>query len=186
MSAPEMLILVDDHDNPVGTMEKQEAHVKGLLHRAFSIFVWNGAAARAGAEPRMLIQQRADGKYHSGGLWTNTCCSHPREGQTLDEATHQRLQLEMGFDVPLEELFGFSYVAQFEEHLSEHEYDHVFLGEYPEDGLVVPDPEEASDYRWISLAELKRDLAEHPETYTAWFRIAAPVVLATIESRLAG
>ena len=167
----EKLILVDLYDREIGSAEKLKAHEDSLLHRAFSIFIHDGS--------RMLIQQRQKNKYHSGGLWANACCSHPREGETLGSAIHRRLLEEMGFDCPLKEQFSFVYRTEFNNGLCEYEYDHVFLGEYS--GKVVPNPEEASLIRWISFAELERELLETPEQFCSWFLIAAPKVLAQIQ-----
>src|SRR5687768_14206462 len=135
------VILVNEQDEPVGTMEKLEAHQKGLLHRAFSVFVVN-------KNGEMLLQQRAQDKYHSGGLWTNTCCSHPLPGENVLDASHRRLMEEMGFDCPLREIFSFTYRAEFDNGLTEHEFDHVFFGEY--DGEVIPDTAEVQATRYLS------------------------------------
>lgn len=157
------LILVDVNDSEIGTAEKLEAHKKGLLHRAFSIIIFN-------AKNEMLLQKRALCKYHCGGLWTNACCSHPRKGDNLDAAIHQRLIEEMGFDCKLDKKFEFVYKVWFEkDQLFEHEYDHVFVGKY--DGPVKPNPEEVCDYRWVTLPDLMNDIKENPENYTPWFRI---------------
>ena len=123
----------------------------------------------------MLLQKRSAGKYHSGGLWTNACCSHPRQGEELSEAVERRLEEELGIRMPVEELYSFVYRAQFENGLTEYEYDHVFLGEY--DGEIRLNEEEASEIRWMDMDELAEDLWKNPEKYTAWFLIAAPQVL---------
>ncbi len=159
----EMLILVDENDRQIGTEEKIKAHEEGKLHRAFSIFIFN-------SKGEMLLQKRAKTKYHSGGLWTNTCCSHPRDGERIEEAVHRRLKEEMGFDCELEEKFHFIYKVKLDHGLTEHEFDHVFVGKY--DGEVKPNPEEADDFKWINMETLKKDLEEHPENYTEWFKIA--------------
>lgn len=164
------VILVNLHDEPVGTATKEEAHRRGDLHRAFSVFLYH--------ENRLLIQQRAFHKYHSGGLWANTCCSHPRPGEELEEAVKRRLKEEAGIECEVKEIFSFVYKHQFAEDLYEHEYDHVFLGEYC--GEPLPDPEEIEAFRWISFGDLKRELAEEPEKYAPWFVIAAPRVLRVI------
>lgn len=158
----EQVVLVDEKDNEIGLMEKIEAHRKALLHRAFSVFVLNKAG-------EVMMQQRAHEKYHSGGLWTNTCCSHPRKGESPEEAAHRRLVEEMGFDCPMEKLFEFVYRADFDNGLTEHEYDHLFVGYYDEE----PDlnPEEAADWKWMSLEEITRDLVTNPTHYTEWFKI---------------
>jgi isopentenyl-diphosphate delta-isomerase len=162
------IILVDEKDNEIGYEEKMKPHIEGRLHRAFSVFVFN-------SKGEMLLQQRARSKYHSGGLWTNTCCSHPREGEATDEAAHRRLSEEMGFDCPLEERFTFIYKASLDRDLTEHELDHVFIGRY--DGNVKPDPEEADGYDWISIDELKTDMEKNSGKYTVWFKIALPKLL---------
>ncbi len=159
----EKIILVDKKDREIGTGEKLEVHKSGKLHRAFSIFVFN----RKG---ELLLQKRAKGKYHSGGLWSNTCCSHPRAGERLEKAVHRRLKQEMGFDCSLKEIFSFVYKVKFENGLYEHELDHVFIGNYgrkPE-----PDPEEAEGWKWISLNELKKDIQKNPGNYTYWLKVS--------------
>jgi len=158
----EMVILVDEHDKEIGLMEKQEAHIKGLLHRAFSVMVFNGKG-------EMLLQQRALSKYHSGGLWTNTCCSHPRQGETTEQAAHRRLQEEMGFDCELKLHQTFIYKAPFDNGLTEHELDHVFVGTYNQDPHI--NPEEVNDFHWISLSELDQQLRNQPEKFTVWFKM---------------
>lgn len=159
----EKIILVSVKDEPVGTMGKLEAHEKGLLHRAFSIFVKN-------SEGKFLLQKRAKTKYHSGGLWTNTCCGHPRVGEETLSAAHRRLAEEMGFDCLLEEVFVFHYQTELERGLKENEIDHVFVGTF--DGEPQPNPEEADDSAWKTRREIESDLALHPEHYTYWFKIA--------------
>lgn len=158
----ENVILVDEHDNALGLMEKMKAHQKGLLHRAFSVFILND-------QKQLLLQQRAYSKYHSGGLWTNTCCSHPREGETNLEAAHRRLQEEMGFDCPVEKLLDFVYKAELDHDLTEHEFDHVFIGNYSKDPVV--NPEEVASYKWMDLESLRTDINDKPEIYTEWFKI---------------
>lgn len=157
-----LLVLVDEQDTGTGTMEKLEAHQKGLLHRAFSVLVRN----RAG---EWLIHRRAEGKYHSEGLWTNTCCSHPMPGEDTLDAAHRRLLEEMGFDCPLEHRFHFIYRKDLGNDLTEHELDHVFTGEF--NGTPQPDPEEVSEYRWISPGKLRAEIEADPESFTYWFRI---------------
>lgn len=173
------VILVDVDDRAIGTGEKLETHRKGLLHRAFSVFITDGNPDLS--QCKMLLQRRAEGKYHSGGLWTNACCSHPRPDRTLTESVHDRMKLEMGFDCPVTEQFSFVYRTRFSDDLYEYEYDHVFLGNYPEDGPMAPDPEEASACRWVALPELKEELVSHPDRFTSWFLIAAPHVLHILE-----
>lgn len=161
------VVLVNENDEPVGTMEKLEAHQLGLLHRAFSVFVFNERG-------EMLLQQRAAGKYHSPGLWTNTCCSHPAPGERVDAAAHRRLVEEMGFDCPLQPAFNFTYRAEFDNGLIEHEFDHVFIGRW--EGEITPNPEEVGNYRYITLTDIRKWMAERPEDFTPWFKIALPEV----------
>lgn len=156
------VILVDADDAPVGTAEKLAAHRTGRLHRAFSVLVLN-------QRDELLLQRRARGKYHSGGLWSNTCCSHPRPGESTLEAAHRRLREEMGFDCPLSTACSFVYRADVGNGLIEHEYDHIFLGRL--DATPEPDPREVEEWRWVSLPELRRDLARRPGRYTFWFRV---------------
>lgn len=157
---PDELILVDMDDREIGRGCKAAVHEKGQLHRAFSVFLFDG--------DRLLIQRRAPGKYHSAGLWANSCCSHPRVGETLPEAAARRLRCECGIaGVPLREAGGFVYRACFANGLTEFEYDHVFVGEYS--GPAYPDPEEIAELRWAELGALKRDMLERPECYAAWF-----------------
>lgn len=148
-----------------GTMEKMAAHQLGLLHRAFSVFIFN-------PKGDMLLQQRAANKYHSGGLWTNACCSHPYDGQDTLVAAEKRLKEEMGFTVPLKKAFDFVYKVSFENGLTEHEYDHVFIGYY--DGDIIPAADEVKDYCFMSADELKISIDSYPNKYTAWFKIAFP------------
>lgn len=163
----EKVVLVDEQDNEIGTMEKMEAHEKALLHRAFSVFLFNDAG-------EMLIQKRASSKYHSGGLWTNTCCSHPRPDETSLNAAKRRLQEEMGISAEIEEIFSFLYRAELDKGLVEHEYDHVFFGKF--NGEVQLNMEEAEDYSYVTMEKLEQDLIDHPELYTEWFKIALPRV----------
>ena len=141
----EKVILVDREDNPVGTLPKMEAHEKGVLHRAFSVFILN-------QKGELMLQQRALHKYHSPGLWTNTCCSHQREGEENLQAGTRRLEEEMGFSVPLEELFSFIYKAPFDNGLTEHELDHVMLGYY--EGIPEINSDEVNAWKWMSLNEI--------------------------------
>lgn len=164
----EKVILVDAEDQMVGLMEKMEAHRQGLLHRAFSIFVFN-------EKKELLIHQRAAHKYHSKNLWTNTCCSHPRENETVESAAHRRLQEEMGFDCELNQQFSFIYQADLEDGLSEHELDHVLTGIWS--GIPPFNPEEVQNYRYISLDALQEEMKHYPEQFTVWFKIALPQVL---------
>ena len=158
----EKVILVNKDDEQLGLMAKMEAHEKGILHRAFSVFVFN-------KEGELLLQQRALDKYHSPGLWTNTCCSHQRDGESNIEAGKRRLHEEMGFDCELKELFSFLYKASFDNGLTEHELDHVMMGHYDEDPVV--NLEEAAAFKWMSLDHVKKDMQIHPELYTEWFKI---------------
>ena len=158
----EQVILVNEKDEPIGLMGKMEAHEKGLLHRAFSVFIFN-------SKQEVLLQQRAACKYHSPNLWTNTCCSHPRAGETNQQAGERRLQEEMGLQVPLREVFSFIYKAPFDNGLTEHEYDHVLVGY--SDAQPQINPEEVASWKWLSLEAIKEDILQAPEQYTAWFKI---------------
>ncbi|HEX6333690.1 MAG TPA: isopentenyl-diphosphate Delta-isomerase [Flavisolibacter sp.] len=159
------VVLVDDQDRELGTMEKMEAHRKGVLHRAFSVFIFDAAG-------RMLLQQRAAGKYHGGLLWTNACCSHPYPGETVAFAAKRRLFEEMGFITPIEEIFAFIYRADVENQLVEHEYDHVFAGQW--EGAIRPDPLEVAGFVFKEMETIRRELKEEPAKFTSWFRIAFP------------
>jgi len=158
----EEVILVTPEDQVVGTMPKMEAHEKAVLHRAFSVFVLNDRG-------ETMLQQRAAHKYHSPLLWTNTCCSHQRLGETNIEAGKRRLMEEMGFETELRELFSFIYKAPFDNGLTEHELDHVLLGYYS--GTPEINPDEVAAWKWMGLDEIRQELEESPEDYTAWFRI---------------
>ena len=158
----EQVILVNEQDEPIGLMEKIEAHEKALLHRAFSVFIFNEAG-------ELMLQQRAAHKYHSPMLWTNTCCSHQRDGETNIEAGQRRLQEEMGFSTALKEVCSFIYKAPFDNGLTEHEYDHVLTGTYNEDPVL--NPEEANAFKWMKLEEVKKDMEVNKDQYTAWFLI---------------
>jgi len=165
----EQVVLVNEKDEPVGAMEKMEAHKQALLHRAFSVFVFN-------KNGDVLMQQRAFSKYHSGGLWTNTCCSHPRPGEHVADAASRRLQEEMGFTTSLTKVFDFTYKANFDNGLTEYEFDHVFTGQY--DGLVDFNTEEVAAYAFMPAQELEQQIQETPERFTAWFHIAYPALKA--------
>lgn len=165
MKEEDKVILVNEHDDMVGAMDKMEAHKQGLLHRAFSIFIFNSKA-------EMLLQQRALTKYHSGGLWTNACCSHPRPGEKTKDAAVRRLDEELGFETPLEKVFDFVYKAEFDNGLTEYEFDHVFAGEY--EGEVNINIEEVVDYCYKDIPEIKNMLQAHPKKFTAWFHLAFP------------
>jgi isopentenyl-diphosphate delta-isomerase len=170
----EQVILVDQEDQQVGAMEKMEAHRQALLHRAFSVFIFN-------KKGDMLLQQRATQKYHSGGLWTNACCSHPRPGEDTLAAAQRRLQEEMGFATNLERAFDFIYKAQLDNNLSEHELDHVYVGEY--DGGILPDSAEVKDYCFKSIESIFESMELQPHKYTAWFHIALPKVMDWVNAR---
>ena len=171
------VILVDERDVQVGTMEKMEVHQKALLHRAFSIFVFNGKG-------EMLLHKRADNKYHSAGLWTNACCSHPRPGEETSIAAHNRLKEEMGINIELKKIFDFTYKAVFDNGLTEHEFDHVFVGEY--DGIISPDKEEVSDYCYKTIMDIRDSIKNHPQKYTEWFKIAFPKIEEYLKQKTTG
>jgi len=158
----EKVILVDESDKELGVAEKIKAHVEGRLHRAFSIFIFN-------SKNELLLQRRAKSKYHCGGLWTNTCCSHPQIGELLKDAVKRRLKEEMGYVCDLKKHFSFMYKATLGKNLYEHEYDHVFVGNY--DGSPNLNLDEADEWKWISLDELKKDVLKNTEKYTPWFKI---------------
>ncbi|WP_338357352.1 isopentenyl-diphosphate Delta-isomerase [Yeosuana marina] len=158
----ENVILVNENDEQIGLMPKMEAHEKALLHRAFSVFVFND-------KNQLMLQQRALDKYHSPGLWTNTCCSHQREGESNIQAGMRRLQEEMGFVVDLQESISFIYKAPFDNGLTEHEYDHIVIGKY--NGTPEINPDEVADWKWMSLEDVKIDMVKNPQLYTEWFKI---------------
>ena len=158
----EKVILVNEKDDQLGLMGKLEAHKKAVLHRAFSVFIFN-------KQGELLLQQRALDKYHSPGLWTNTCCSHQRDGESNIEAGKRRLFEEMGFSCDIEELFWFVYKAPFDNGLTEHELDHVMMGYYDQDPDI--NRAEVASFKWMSLHDVKEDIAKHPELYTEWFKI---------------
>lgn len=164
----EHVILVDEFDLPQGKMEKLEAHQKGALHRAFSVFVFND-------DQELLLQQRAKTKYHSGGLWTNTCCSHPREGESNLAAAERRLKEEMGMSCELLYAFNFLYKAEFEDGLIEHELDHVFFGKSNSKPQI--NGVEVEDFRYVKLQDLKEDIEMNPNMYTPWLRICLNKVI---------
>lgn len=169
----EFLILVDEDDNPLGSMEKLEAHQKGALHRAFSIFVLN-------IKMELLLQQRADTKYHSAGLWSNTCCSHPRQGEKSAEAAKRRLKEEMGIECDLIFVFSFVYKAELDNGLTEHEYDHVYVG--ISDVEPVSNPDEIKAWKYMTLTALKEDIAKNPDRYTEWLKLCLPDLINFMES----
>ncbi len=163
----EEVILVNEFDKPLGSMEKIEAHRQALLHRAFSIFIFN-------SKGEMLLQRRAATKYHSGGLWTNACCSHPRPGEDTGHAARRRLSEELGFTTRLEKIFDFTYKSAFDNGLTEFEFDHVFVGMH--DQAVYPNQEEVSEYRFLSPDAIRMELASNPDQYTSWFHLAFPLI----------
>lgn len=173
----EEVILVDTEDNQLGVMEKMEAHRLGVLHRAFSVFIFN-------KKGDMLLQKRSPEKYHSPGLWTNACCSHPRPGESIEAAASRRLREELNFSVPIKKVFDFTYRAEFSNGLIEHEFDHVFFGEY--DGWVNFNPTEVSDYCYMSLDEVKDSIQLSPNKFTEWFRIVLPQVEAIRSLKIEG
>lgn len=157
----EYIIAVDNFDKEIGPIEKMEAHYKGVLHRAFSILIFN-------SNNELLLQKRHSEKYHSPRLWTNTCCSHPRFGESLQEAVYRRLKEEMGFTCELKEIFSFVYKVEFEDNLLENEFDHVFVGTY--DGEIIPNENEVEDFKWVSINEIKANIIANPHLYTYWFK----------------
>ena len=173
----EQVILVDENDNEIGLMEKMLAHRQGTLHRAFSIFIFNDKG-------EMLLQQRATNKYHSGGLWTNACCSHPKPGEAVKDAALRRLKEELGFETSIEELFHFTYNTSFDNGLTEHEYDHVFSGIY--NGNIEFNTTEVQDFCYRSIEEIESSLQSHPQKFTAWFIIAFPLVKNAVNKIKAG
>ena len=164
----QQVILVNENDVAIGMMDKMEAHQKGLLHRAFSIFIFN-------KKGQLLLQQRALTKYHSGGLWANACCGHPQTNLNMLDEASQRLQEEMGFTTPLINAFSFTYNTHFSNGLTEHEYDHVLIGKY--DGVVMPSEKEVKDYCFMSVNQINAALQLSPQKYCSWFKIALPKLL---------
>ncbi len=171
-AAKDQVIIVNERNEWMGTMDKLTAHKEGALHRAISIFVMN-------SKNQLLIQQRADGKYHSGGLWSNTCCSHPMNGESTMAAAHRRLQEEMGFDCKLEQAFVLRYEAAMDNGLVENEYDNIFSGRY--DGEVNINPEEVKAYRYIDIEELAVWMEKEPAAFTAWLHLALPKFVAYLD-----
>jgi isopentenyl-diphosphate delta-isomerase len=164
----ELLILVDENDNELGVMDKLTVHQTGALHRAFSVFIFN-------SNDELLLQQRADEKYHSAGLWSNTCCSHPGSGEKVSDAASRRLKEEMGIECNAGFKFSFIYKMKFENGLTEHEFDHVFFGR--SDELPKPDLREVKDWKYISLKNLKKEMIIKPGNYSAWLKICLPKVM---------
>lgn len=169
---PEMLILVNEQDEQIGEMEKMEAHRKGLLHRAFSVFLFN-------AKGEVMMQQRSLEKYHSPGLWSNTCCSHPHVGESLQEAVHRRLMEEMGLQADTQHVYSFIYKADFDNGLCEHEFDHVFVGFCDE--LPQINPSEVAAWKFISIDDLQKDLHEKASEYSVWLKICFSDVMVKIQ-----
>ena len=169
--------LVDINDNEIGIANKEEAHKTPLLHRAFSVFLYN-------ENNELLIQKRASSKYHSPNLWANTCCSHPQKGEDIKESALERLKDEVGIETNIEELFSFIYLNKFHEELYEYECDHVFIGKY--NGEFKLNEEEVSEAKWISLQKLKKELKNNPLIYASWFIIAAPKVISFLENKKIG
>lgn len=161
------VILVDENDVELGVMDKMDAHRKGLLHRAFSIFIFD-------LKGRMLLQQRSPGKYHGGGLWTNACCSHPVPGEAIKDAATRRLEEELGFITPLKEIFAFTYSSNVENGLVEHEYDHVLAGQF--EGEIFPDQAEVASFRYVDMEDIKEEMDQHADQFTTWFTIAFPKI----------
>lgn len=161
------VVLVNERDEQIGTMEKMAAHRNAVLHRAFSVFIFNHKG-------EMLLQQRALKKYHSAGLWTNACCSHPMPGEDTLQAAQRRLTEELGFETPLNGIFNFIYKSEFDNGLTEHEFDHVYTGMY--EGMVYPNKEEVQDYCFKNMRDIQASLESHAQKYTSWFHIAFPLV----------
>jgi isopentenyl-diphosphate Delta-isomerase len=161
------VILVDENDVAIGSMDKMQAHEKALLHRAFSVFIFNSRG-------NMLLQQRDDKKYHSGGLWTNACCSHPEPGENTGEAAARRLKEELGFTTPLKKAFTFTYRTDFPNGLTENEFDHVYTGVY--DGRIRPDIDEVKSYAYVPMDEIEDLIRKDPARFTSWFVIAFPEI----------
>lgn len=161
----QQVVLVNENDEPIGLMEKMEAHQKGLLHRAFSVFIFD-------KKGNMLLQQRAADKYHGAHLWTNACCSHPFPDEKVEDAAKRRLKEELGFTTHLHAIFSFTYHAKVENDLIEREFDHVFAGEYEDN--IYPNPNEVADYAYKPIAVIKKEIETHPEKFTSWFKIAFP------------
>jgi len=167
----DQLICVDILDREIGEATKEECHQKGLLHRAFSVFLYH--------EGKLLLQKRALEKYHSGGLWTNACCSHPRSQEALEEAVERRLYQELGVACSCEEAGSFIYYHKFHQDMFEYEYDHIFIGQY--NGEISPDPNEVMDLKWMEITDLSESMLQNPERYTVRFLTAAPIVIAKLK-----
>lgn len=161
-ASPEYVILVNQDDKAIGKLEKMEAHKRGVLHRAFSVFLFN-------SNNELLIQQRADEKYHTPGLWSNTCCSHPAPNETLEEAVHRKLKQEMGITTRVEKKFVFTYKSPVNDNLIENEVDHIYAGKYND--VPVPNPDEVKSWRYVSLQELRKEISENEKNFTPWFKL---------------
>lgn len=168
------VILVDSEDNEIGVLDKMEAHITGQLHRAFSIFIFN-------TKGEMLLHQRALEKYHSGGLWTNACCSHPQPNQTIELTLQERLQFEMGMSCTVNFAFTFLYQAIVEPNLLEHELDHIYIG--ISDQMPQPNAQEVANWRYVSISQLQQELMDQPRQFTPWFKLMAPKVIQHFISR---
>jgi isopentenyl-diphosphate delta-isomerase len=166
------VVLVTTNDEPIGEMDKLEAHIQGMLHRAFSVFLFNSRG-------EMLIHQRDILKYHGGALWTNACCSHPQWGENVRESALERLHYEMGLQCDIHPVFTFTYNTRVENNLIEHEFDHVFIGRT--DALPKPNPSEVQGYRWVYPTLLEEQIVQNPEQFTSWFKMALPEVLRKIQ-----
>lgn len=171
----EQLILVNDYDHPTGTMDKMTVHQKGMLHRAFSVFIFN-------SRNELLLQKRAENKYHSPLLWSNTCCSHPVAGENMSDTIQRRLQEEMGLSCKTEFAFRFKYCISFSNGLIEHEWDHVYIGH--SDHLPVPDPKEVTDWKYISIPELDEQISVNPSQFSGWLNICLPNVIREYRKRI--
>ena len=167
------VILVDSLDNEIGIQDKMEAHIEGALHRAFSIFIFNSSG-------QMLLHRRALNKYHSGGQWTNACCSHPIPNKPIEDTLHERLQFEMGMNCELQFRFTFLYKAFVEPDLQEHELDHIYFG--MTDQIPQPNPEEVAEWKYMSLDSIQNELNERPSIYTPWFKLLFPQILKNVQS----
>jgi len=165
------VLLVNQNDEPIGRMEKMEAHQKGLLHRAFSVFIFND-------QGEMLLQRRSLKKYHSGGRWTNACCSHPYPDEDVLQAAIRRTNEELGISIALNKAFSFTYKAVLDNGLTEHEFDHVFIGTY--NGSLQPNKDEVGDYAYVDMDYLQQHIEKHPDQYTVWFKIALPLLRAHV------
>jgi len=168
------VVLVDIFDNEIGVETKENAHKSPMLHRAFSIFIYNN-------KNEVLIQKRASHKYHSPSLWANTCCSHPKKGENIKESAIERLKDEVGIEADIDELYSFIYISKYKDNLYEYELDHVFIGEY--NGDFILNEEEASEAKWISLEDLSSDLVKNPRNYATWFIICAPKVIQFLKNK---